>query len=390
MNRRPIPNLPSPKILYLSDVDITSPGGAQESMKLIIDALAEEFDFYLLAPKGTPINDHHITLSQYNNFILRGKKINELISLLKDMRKTIKEVNPNIIHLQMPSTLVLINVLLRLWLIKRSTKIVYTDRGVYGKYGRLTTMSINSLIKKANKVVTTTHRNLNNYRKLFKYFKSHESKFEVIYNTAGKSFDEFNEHKREQIRKTYGLKLTDTVLGFCGRFTDQKDWPLAFELIKSCAHEYENVSFLLVLGTDGTDKNYQEATEYSQQLKDILGDKVKVFLNLDNSEVAELYYAMDIFVLTSKWESFGRTAVEAMSRKNAVIGRDVDGLSEVIGDKEFLFNSKEEFKTIVTRMLTNKEELKRAQAHFFARYHKEFGYQKNIDQYRSLYKKLLE
>jgi len=48
--------------------------------------------------------------------------------------------------------------------------------------------------------------------------------------------------------------------------------------------------------------------------------------NIPQEEMNELYYAADIFVLTSNRESFGRTAIEAMSRKCAVLGRNVGGL----------------------------------------------------------------
>lgn len=82
----------------------------------------------------------------------------------RDISKAIKKIKPDIIHIQMPSTLVVMNILISLKLI-RNVKIVYTDRGVYGLYGKVTTFSINSLINKANKIITTTNHNLLNYKK---------------------------------------------------------------------------------------------------------------------------------------------------------------------------------------------------------------------------------
>jgi len=41
-------------------------------------------------------------------------------------------------------------------------------------------------------------------------------------------------------------------------------------------------------------------------------------------------------VLDFKQESFGRTAIEAMSRKCAVLGRNVGGLPEVIQKRQHI------------------------------------------------------
>ena len=60
-------------------------------------------------------------------------------------------------------------------------------------------------------------------------------------------------------------------------------------------------------------------------------------LNIPNDEVLDMYQAMDVFILTSKRESFGRTAIEAMAQGTVVFGTPVDGLPEVLGDKLYLY-----------------------------------------------------
>src|SRR5699024_6592553 len=107
-------------------------------MKILIDELSSNYDFFLISPEGKKINEKHMVLHRYKNFILRGKQPFEIMFLLKDMYKAIKKVNPSIIHIQMPSTLVLIYFLLLLGLLNKNVRIIYTDRGVYGKYGKLT------------------------------------------------------------------------------------------------------------------------------------------------------------------------------------------------------------------------------------------------------------
>lgn len=379
-----------PKILFLSDVDITTSGGAQESMKILMEELDQFFEFYLIGPRGKKINDRHIVLSRYENFIVRGKNFLELKNLAFELSNEIKKVNADIIHIQMPSTLVLLNILFKLKRIKKnSAGIVYTDRGVYGKYGKITTLSINAIINKANKIVTTTSVNKNNYKDLYNAYNKYSSKFEVVYNTAGKIFDDYDSNKRLSIRSKYHLNDNQFVIGFCGRFTDQKNWPLTKEIIESYADE-SYIKFLVVLGSNGNQEDYRNSAEYIESLKKIVGEnRIISFIDITNKEMSDLYYAMDCFILTSKWESFGRTAVEAMARKNAVVGTDVDGLSEVIGNKKYIFNTADEAINIVNEMIRNKENLVMAKDYFYKRYHTFFGYKTNIEMYKKLYNQVL-
>ncbi|TES53595.1 glycosyltransferase [Halalkalibacterium halodurans] len=378
-----------PKILFLSDVDISTPGGAQESMKILMEELGESFEFYLIGPSGKQINKRHRVLNVYKDFIVRGKGPLELMNLTKDLSNEIKKVNPDIIHVQMPSTLVLLNLLFSIGLLSKNVEIVYTDRGVYGKYGKITTLSVNSIIKKANKIVTTTYVNKNNYTELYKDYEKHSRKFEVIYNTAGKIFDSYVDEKSKEIRAKYHIKEKQFVVGFCGRYNEQKNWPLTKEIIETYAKD-TNIKFIIVLGSDGTQQNYKDATEYIDSLKGKVGsNKILSFIDITNKEMAELYYAMDCFILTSKWESFGRTAVEAMARKNAVIGTGVDGLSEVIGNKQYIFNTAEEAVNIVDSIMNSREKLIESKEYFYNRYHSLFGYRINIQKYKKLYREIL-
>lgn len=136
----------------------------------------------------------------------------------------------------------------------------------------------------------------------------------------------------------------------------KKNWPLALEIMNKLNNNYNTLKFLVVLGTDGTEENKSAATEYINLIKKELGDnKVYDFINITNKEMINIYHMIDIFILTSSWESFGRTAVEAMALKNVVVGTDVDGLKEVIGNEEFLFETASQATDIIDRLIEEKK-----------------------------------
>ncbi|MBU8906550.1 glycosyltransferase family 4 protein [Desertibacillus haloalkaliphilus] len=380
-----------PKILYLSDTNITKAGGAQQSMKVLMEGLVSEYDIYIVTPSGRKFSEYHISLDKYHKFVLRRKNFYKVLLMIKDILNVVRKINPQIIHVQMPATMVIINFLLSVGAIDKKTKIVYTDRGVYGKYGKITNLSINSIVQKAEKIVTTTSVNKLNYANQFPKYRRYEEKFKVIYNTAGKEYDYYDITKRDEIKEKYKIDSNDFVIGLCGRYSEQKNWPLAYEILEKCKSKIDKLRFLIILGTDNSKANNAEAKEYIRKVKELVGEKkINAFINLNNNEVADLYYAMDCFLLTSKWESFGRTAVEAMARKNVVIGTNVDGLAEVIGNKNYIFDTAEEAFEIIEKLFINEEELQSHKEKFYDRYHEKFGYNRNIEMHRSLYKSLLE
>lgn len=378
------------RVLYFSDSDLSKPGGAQQSMKVLMHALGAEYEMFIITPNGKKVMEKQIVLAKFKDFKLRNKSKLMILDMVIHILREIRNIQPDIIHLQMPASLVVVNLLLKLHLISNKINVIYTDRGIYGKYGKLTTISINSIIKKSRKVVTTTNVNMLNYKNFYNNFSDYEEKFEVIFNTAGKKFDNYDIDKREKVRETLGINNNSLVLGFCGRYSEQKNWPLAKEIIKLCDENINLLNFVVILGTDGSDIENKEATKYLQELISEVGkNKLKGFINLNNDDVAEMYYAFDIFLITSKWESFGRTAIEAMSRKNIVLGTDVDGLSEVIGSQQFLFNKAIEAVEIVKNISRDEEFRTLAIDYFFSRYHENFGYNKNIESYKQLYKDVL-
>ena len=76
--------------------------------------------------------------------------------------------------------------------------------------------------------------------------------------------------------------------------------------------------------------------------------------------------------MTSKFESFGKAAVEAMSRKCAIISTKAGGLVEVVGKEENLYEVDNIKKCVdyIEELERNREKLKEEKAFFYKRYEK--------------------
>lgn len=375
------------KILYLSDVAIDSVGGAQESMKLIIEELKSEFEFYMITPNSKVQMKNQIIYKEYQHFILKKLNKIEIITILKRLKKDIKNINPDIIHIQMQATMLMVGFLRVFNLIKPDTKIIYTDRGVLNKYGKFTQIALKIFINKFDKLVTTTHANGINYKKL-NYIKD-SCKHSVIPNAAGYMFDIYEDEKKLKIREKYGIRENELVIGFSGRQADAKNWPLAIDIIeelnKSCRFKV-----CICLGTDKTKDNIKEAKSTIESIIEIIGqERVINFIDIPLELMSDIYYMNDIFILSSKDESFGRTAIEAMSRKNIVFGTNVDGLQEVVYFEENKYRNVDEFMQKINPILKSQKLINQEKEKFFNHYNENYTTNICIENYKKLYENML-
>ncbi len=122
-------------------------------------------------------------------------------------------------------------------------------------------------------------------------------------------------------------KMDDKVIvGFVGQMVSHK-CPERFVTIFAAAQR--SISNLHgIMAGDGV-----LLDEVKQKVKGLgLHHKLDVLGRVD--AISDLYKQMDILVLTSAYEPFGRVLIEAMSVGCAVVAANVDGVPEVVIDKE--------------------------------------------------------
>ena len=122
---------------------------------------------------------------------------------------------------------------------------------------------------------------------------------------------------REELRARYGID--GPTLAFAGRLTAQKALEVAFEAVRLV----DGVT-LLVAG-DGPER---------ERLERLAGPRVRFLGAVDRQGVLELFAAADASLLSSSWENFPHTVVEALAVGTPVIATAVGGVAEVVRDGE--------------------------------------------------------
>src|SRR5699024_4113619 len=139
-----------------------------------------------------------------------------------------------------------------------------------------------------------------------------------IENTAGVIFETYDPYLEAENIFT---------IGFAGRYSAQKDWPFAVKKWEELQSKIKNnVKVIMAIGRLDTEDE-TKIKEMLNKMEKLLGAKFKGYINVNINKMNKIYYETDVFLLTShpSTESFGRTIVEAMSRKNAVLVTDAGG-----------------------------------------------------------------
>jgi len=117
------------------------------------------------------------------------------------------------------------------------------------------------------------------------------------------------------------------VLMQVARFEEQKNQDCVIRALKRLP---KNV-YVVFVG-DGTRRAFCESLASEMGVE----DRVR-FLGV-RSDIADLWTMADMGIMSSHWEGFGLSAVEAMAAGKPVLGTRVEGLSEVIGNPDLCFS----------------------------------------------------
>jgi glycosyltransferase involved in cell wall biosynthesis len=125
---------------------------------------------------------------------------------------------------------------------------------------------------------------------------------------------------RDELRRAFGLN--GATLAFAGRLTAQKSLGRALEAVASA----DGVK--LVVAGEGPEREQLESR--ARELE--IADRVTFLGAQPRERIIELFHAADGTILSSSWENFPHTVVEALSVGTPVLAMEAGGVSEVVHD----------------------------------------------------------
>ena len=127
---------------------------------------------------------------------------------------------------------------------------------------------------------------------------------------------------RDELRHSFGV--TGPTLAFAGRLTAQKSLRVALEAVAAV----DGVTLLIAGEGDQRPTLEHDVAELG------LTKRVRFLGALPRERVVELFAAADASILSSTWENFPHTVVEALAAGTPVLATAAGGVGEVVRDGE--------------------------------------------------------
>ncbi len=169
-----------------------------------------------------------------------------------------------------------------------------------------------------------------------KLLSSWEYKNKVITIYNGLDFSDFcnYEEKRKNFRKEFGLDDDTILIGEIAQIDERKNQLKVVEIIPYILKKYKNIKFFFI----GDSRNKEYEIKVRKKVRELNIEKYCSFIGF-RSDIPNVCAGIDIVILPSSIEGFGRAIIEAMYMFTPAIGSNVGGIPEVIehGITGFIF-----------------------------------------------------
>ena len=379
-------------ILYLMEYPIDLPGGGQESTKTLCEGLAAggTYEPVVACPAllSTLPSDYSYRIVTYpsdeNRELSKIRRISNFLARIRHFARIIRQVRPDLIHVMMSESIISFGAL-RVPGFFRNIPFIYTDRGLFFGYRKHSLMCIKETMKRAVCMITTTRFNADLWKD------SISCPIRVVPNTISNAFAEYDPEARRKARQRYSIPDDTVVVGFAGRISEEKDWGKVPSVV--AAIKEAGIKFKVALVLSVYEKRDEEiVASIKSGITASVGEAGLIYMqDLSQSEIADYYYLVDFFVMTSCFESFGKAAVEAMSRKCIVLSTAVGGLPEVIANTDDLYdiNDLDKLTSRMKYLISHPDEAEAERGMFYSRYRDNYTPDKNIEGHIKIYDGIL-
>lgn len=151
-----------------------------------------------------------------------------------------------------------------------------------------------------------------------------KEKANVIYNSLPLKSPDFekNHQIRKNFRRLHSVDETTTILLFCGRLEPQKGFDILLKALSELS--IGDPDYLLFVCGSG------DCFDRYKQMSIDLNIEGKIRWCGWQSDLTSFYASSDIYVMPSRWESFGLVFLEAMNYKLPIVSTKTQAIPEVV------------------------------------------------------------
>ena len=290
-----------------------------------------KIESYVISAGGKLEDQINLDAGKHIKFDVCSKNIFTVFSRVVKLKKILKEIKPDIIHVRsrVPAWLI--------YFANKSLKI----KVVSTVHGFNSVGFYSSIMQKADAVICVSN-SIKEY--IQKHYKTSESKITVI--PRGIDLELFNPKNIDNdfinnFKKEFNLE-NRFIVSSVGRVTQLKDYETFIKAISLVKKELPNIVALIVGGVR-SDKE-----DYLNSLKNLIKElnlEDNIIFTGSQSKIEQIYALSDVIVSSSKKpESFGRAVAEAICMNKPVIATNHGGVKDIIIENEngFFFKVGEE------------------------------------------------
>lgn len=240
----------------------------------------------------------------------------------RDLRKLALKVQPDVIHSHSSKAGALARALSFSGIRSAQVYQPHAYVGMRPKPGRFDRV-YNSIEAFLGKVACTITCSLGEWRFATEILKIPETLlFGVRHGVDTETFRPISPEEKRTLRRRLGLPLDAKILGFIGRSSDQKDPVTLYRAFASAAQSDRRL-VLFHVGQGELDERLKQETRE-------LGITDRVYRKAYMGMPADFYQAVDGFILTSVYEGFSLSAVEALAADLPMILSDSAGNQDML------------------------------------------------------------
>ena len=293
-------------------------GGVERGVvELNREFVKKGIESFVISAGGKLENQINLDGGNHVKFDVCSKNIFTVFKRVKVLKKILKELNPNIIHVRsrVPAWLV--------YFANKSLKI----KVVSTVHGFNSVGFYSSIMQKADAVICVSN-SIKEY--IQKHYQTNENKITVI--PRGIDLDLFNpknidETFIENFKKEFDLK-DKFIVSSVGRVTQLKDYETFIKAILLVKKEIPNIVGLIVGGVR------RDKEDYLNSLKSLIKElnlEENITFTGSQSKIEQIYALSDVVISSSKKpESFGRAVAEAICMNKPVIATNHGGVKDII------------------------------------------------------------